>query len=114
MENDHDTKFDDAVEAGESFKSEEEQTAFNKATVGTPPLHEQRPPEPPPADAHCPNCNGPGIRKGKTIVCEKCDAAFRFTKEGPRVEELGPFDKMDARVTALEEKTGSGRSERRS
>ncbi len=51
---------------------------------------------------HCPNCNGPGIRKGKTILCQTCDASFRFTKEGPRVEELGPFDKLEERVTKLE------------
>ncbi|KKM19446.1 hypothetical protein LCGC14_1655640, partial [marine sediment metagenome] len=30
----------------------------------------------PPAGAHCPSCNGPGIRKGKTIACQVCDASF--------------------------------------
>ena len=59
----------------------------------------------PPSDAHCPNCNGPGIRKGKTILCEICDCSFRYTKEGPKVEELGPFDELAARVAKLE---GSG------
>ncbi len=54
------------------------------------------------SDAHCPNCNGPGIRKGKTILCQVCDASFRYTKEGPKVEELGPFDKLEDRVTKLE------------
>lgn len=63
---------------------------------------EEAPPVDPPADAHCPNCNGPGIRKGKTIACQVCDASFRYTKEGPKVAELGPFDKLEARVTNLE------------
>ena len=62
----------------------------------------------PTADAHCPNCNAAGIRKGKTIICQNCDASFRFTKEGPQVEELGPFDKLESRVAALE---GSGITE---
>lgn len=56
----------------------------------------------PPTDVHCPNCNAPGIRKGKVIACQICDASFRFTKEGPQVEELGPFDKLEQRVTDLE------------
>lgn len=56
----------------------------------------------PPTDAHCPSCNGPGLRKGKTILCQICDCSFRYTKEGPKVEELGPFDKLAARVTKLE------------
>jgi len=88
-------------------KTAEEQAEFNKATVGTPPLHEQVPAEPvePPVDAHCPNCNGPAIRKGKVIICQVCDAAFRYTKEGPKVEELGPFDDHERRISMLE---GSG------
>lgn len=52
--------------------------------------------------AHCPNCNGPGIRKGKTIACQKCNAAFRYTKEGPKLVELGPFDELAERVAKLE------------
>jgi len=56
----------------------------------------------PPADAHCPNCNGPGIRKGKVIACQVCDAAFRYTKEGPKLDELGPFDDHEQRITQLE------------
>jgi len=52
--------------------------------------------------AHCPNCNGPGIRKGKTIACQTCDASFRYTKEGPKLVELGPFDELAARVSKLE------------
>lgn len=52
--------------------------------------------------AHCPNCNGPGIRKGKTIACQSCNAAFRYTKEGPKLVELGPFDELAQRVAKLE------------
>jgi len=59
-------------------------------------------------DAHCPCCNAVGIRKGKTIMCQFCNATFRYTKEGPQVEELGPFDKLESRVAALE---GSGITE---
>ncbi len=53
----------------------------------------------PPDDAHCPSCNGPGIRKGKTILCETCDCSFRYTKEGSKVDEVGP---LEARVARLE------------
>ena len=56
--------------------------------------------------AHCPNCNGPGIRKGKTIACQLCNASFRYTKEGPKLVELGPFDELSARVSKLEGGTG--------
>ncbi|KKN06579.1 hypothetical protein LCGC14_1075730 [marine sediment metagenome] len=52
--------------------------------------------------AHCPNCNGPGIRKGKTIACQTCDASYRYTKEGPKLVELGPFDELSDRVSKLE------------
>ena len=52
--------------------------------------------------AHCPNCNGAGIRKGKTIACQTCNASFRYTKEGPKLVELGPFDELSARVSKLE------------
>ena len=75
------------------------------------PVIDTEPPEPPPPEimrTHCPNCDSPGIRKGKLIICEVCDAAFRYTKEGPKVEELGPFDRLENRVTALERKDGDG------
>jgi len=80
-------------------------TAEDLAAKGVP-VAEPPPATEPPPDAHCPNCNGPGIRKGKVIVCEKCDTSFRFTEEGPKVEKLGPFDKLENRVTALETKNG--------
>lgn len=99
MENDQDKKLNEVVETiGEGFES-----------PPPTPAAEQAPPEPPPPETHCPNCDGPGIRKGKLIICEVCDAAFRYTKEGPKVEELGPFDRLENRVTALERKDGDGR-----
>jgi len=55
--------------------------------------------------AFCPNCNYPAIRQGKVIVCEKCDASFRFTPEGPKLHEIGP---LEARLRNLEEKVGLG------
>ena len=66
------------------------------------------PDQAPASDAHCPNCNGPGIKKGQQIVCEQCDATFKFTKKGPMVAELGPFDKLEERVSNLENRTDSG------
>lgn len=62
----------------------------------------------PPAEAYCPNCNGPGIRKGKVIACQVCDASFRYTEEGPKVEELGPFDDHERRIAKLEGETSEG------
>ncbi len=55
--------------------------------------------------AFCPNCNKPAVRQGKVIICEKCDASFRFTQEGPKLHEIGP---LESRVKALEEKAGFG------
>lgn len=66
----------------------------------------------PPADAHCPNCNGPGIRKGKVIACQVCDAAFRYTREGPKLDELGPFDDHERRIAKLEGETNEGIAKR--
>ncbi len=88
--------------------NENGENGINKTVGMVEPVEAVEPVEPeeiigPPTDAHCPNCNGPGIRKGKTIACQLCDASFRFTKEGPKVEELGPFDKLAARVTRLED-----------
>jgi len=50
----------------------------------------------------CPNCNSPAIRKGKVIICQVCDASFRWTQEGPKLVELGPFDDHERRIKALE------------
>ncbi len=57
--------------------------------------------------AHCPNCNGAGIRKGKTIACQTCNASFRYSKEGPKLVELGPFDELTGRVGRIEEALGT-------
>lgn len=101
MENDQGKKLDEVVATlGEGFESP-------PPTPAEPPAKPE-PPEPPPPDTHCPNCDSPGIRKGKLIICEVCDAAFRYTKEGPKVEELGPFDRLQNRVTALERKDDDG------
>ena len=53
--------------------------------------------------AFCPNCNKPAVRQGKVIVCEHCDAEFRFTREGPKLSEIGP---LENRIKALEDKIG--------
>ena len=55
--------------------------------------------------AFCPNCNKPAVRQGKVILCEGCDASFRFTQEGPKLHDIGPIER---RVAALEEKLGIG------
>ncbi|KKN30917.1 hypothetical protein LCGC14_0829080 [marine sediment metagenome] len=107
MENDRDTRDDIAAQAdalGMESLTEEQQAILEKPKPAEPEPPEPPPTKYPPADAHCPNCNGPGIRKGKLIICEKCDASFRYTKEGPKVEELGPFDKLQNRVAVLEGK----------
>jgi len=54
--------------------------------------------------AYCPNCSGPAIRNGKLIVCQTCNASFRFTQEGPKVDELGPLDQLKGRVSKIEER----------
>jgi hypothetical protein len=55
--------------------------------------------------AFCPNCSKPAYRQGKVIVCEHCDASFRFTQEGPRLEQIGP---IESRLKVCEEKLGIG------
>ena len=62
--------------------------------------------------AYCPNCNGAAMRKGKVIVCQVCNASFRYTAEGPKVAELGPFDELQGRVSRLEGLLGNLREER--
>ena len=55
--------------------------------------------------AFCPSCNKPAIRQGKVIVCEQCDASFRFTQEGPKLHEIGP---LESRLKTVEAKLGIG------
>lgn len=97
MENANDSEVRHAEEVGQVQKAQK-----NEAT------EEVEPEEiiEPPTDAHCPSCNGPGIRKGKTILCELCDCSFRYTKEGPKVEEVGPFDRLAGRVSNIENRLG--------
>lgn len=55
--------------------------------------------------AFCPNCAKPAVRQGKVILCENCDASFRFTQEGPKISEIGP---IESRLRTVEEKLGIG------
>lgn len=52
--------------------------------------------------AFCPNCGKPATKRGKVIDCENCDASFRFTQEGARVEQIGAIEELQKRVSALE------------
>ena len=61
--------------------------------------------------AYCPNCNQPAIRRGKVIDCEKCDASFRFTTEGAKVEKVGAIADHESRLRALEEKAGMNQAQ---
>ena len=57
---------------------------------------------------YCPNCRGPAVKAGNEITCEACDVVFVITeKRGAQVKELGPFEKLDKRVAALEVVIGS-------
>ncbi len=57
--------------------------------------------------AYCPNCNAEAKKTGKKIECPTCDAIFTFTKQGPRVKEIGPIKALADRVTALEAGAGT-------
>jgi len=51
----------------------------------------------------CPNCLGPAVKEGNTIICEVCDATFTFTKTGgAKLKELGRLDTIDERLDRLE------------
>jgi len=89
MVNENDSEVTQTKEVGQV---QEEQTVEPEGKIEPEEIIE------PPTDAHCPSCNGPGIRKGKTILCELCDCTFRYTKEGPKVEDVGPLEKRVARL----------------
>lgn len=55
--------------------------------------------------AFCPSCSKPAARQGKVIFCEHCDATFRFTREGPKLSEIGP---LESRLKTVEDKLGIG------
>ena len=51
----------------------------------------------------CPNCQGPAIRTGNEIHCEKCDATFVITKKQEAiVKEFGSMQDHENRITAIE------------
>lgn len=52
---------------------------------------------------NCPNCLGPAVKEGKTIICEVCDATFTFTKTGgAKVKEIGRLDNIEKRLDRLD------------
>lgn len=52
---------------------------------------------------NCPNCLGPAIKEGNTIICEKCDAIFTFTKTGyAKVKEIGRMESIESRIRHIE------------
>ena len=57
-----------------------------------------------PEVAYCPSCGEPAIKEGNKITCEKCDAVFRVTTEGPKLEKTGVLDDHERRLTELEGK----------
>lgn len=53
---------------------------------------------------NCPNCQGPAIKAGNEITCEKCDATFVVVKkEGAKVQQIGPIADHETRIKALED-----------
>lgn len=53
---------------------------------------------------YCPNCGEPAIKEGNRITCEKCDAVFRVTENGARIEKTGVLDDHERRLAELEAK----------
>jgi len=51
---------------------------------------------------HCPNCNGPAIREGDEITCEKCDAVFVIKQKEPKVVQIGRLNELEQRVGSIE------------
>lgn len=52
--------------------------------------------------AICPNCNGPAVREGDEITCEKCDAVFIVKQKEVKVKQIGKLDDLEQRVGRLE------------
>jgi len=59
-----------------------------------------------PKAAYCPNCNGPALKSGNEITCEKCDGVFTISRAGVKVKSIGSIQDHENRIAALEEKTG--------
>lgn len=59
----------------------------------------------------CPSCTGKidPLKNGK-FFCESCDCIFRITREGPRVEKVGPLMDLAGRVDRIEETLGESAS----
>jgi uncharacterized Zn finger protein (UPF0148 family) len=52
---------------------------------------------------HCPNCGTDKITiEGNHIICPVCDAKFKITTEGPRVEQTGLVTDLQERVKKIE------------
>lgn len=56
-----------------------------------------------PKQARCPNCLGPAVKEGNTIICEVCDATYAFTKKGgAKLKEVGRLDSFEKRLDRLD------------
>lgn len=54
-------------------------------------------------ECHCPNCNGPAMREGDEITCEKCDATFIVKQKETRLKQIGTIEDLSQRVQRLED-----------
>lgn len=52
--------------------------------------------------AYCPNCGKAALLEGNMITCESCDATFKVTKEGIKIEKVGIMANHEKRLQALE------------
>ena len=56
---------------------------------------------------HCPNCGHEAEGTPSRIECAECDAIFKVSRSGARVETVGKIADLDQRVSALEGLVGS-------
>ena len=56
------------------------------------------------AKIKCPYCGNDAEIEGNKITCENCDAVYKITKEGARVQSQGRLDEHEKRIAALEDK----------
>ena len=55
----------------------------------------------------CPSCAGKiQLIKCSRYFCEACDAIFRITREGPKIETVGALDSLTERVGNIEQQIG--------
>ncbi|MCJ7805475.1 hypothetical protein MUP46_02430 [Patescibacteria group bacterium] len=57
----------------------------------------------PKTECHCPNCNGPAMREGDEITCEKCDVIFIVKQKEVKVKQIGTIEDLSERVQRLED-----------